>query len=178
MRDTRKAWMQDGGDVRPEEVAAVEGADEGLLVEAGASAASLRVGVRDHGLPEDVLADRVHDVQQDEQERDAAAGSGCFSTSAKPLPAFIGSCAGRRRPRALTRRVHDAVEAEVQQQDARPRSPSSTNGLHAQPEEALGERRAQRGPGRRADRDQREEPLALRAGVDLVRVGPELGDGR
>ena len=48
----------------------------------------------------------------------------------------------------------------------------------AQPEaeQAARQRGAERRPRRRADRDQREQPVALGARVDLVRVRPELRD--
>src|SRR5262245_44486661 len=45
-------------------------------------------------------------------------------------------------------------------------------------EEALGEGRAQRGARRRAHGYQREQSISIGAGIDLVRVGPELGDRR
>ena len=164
--------QRDRGEVREQEVSAVEGADERLAVERGVERL-LRVGARDHGLRQDELADRVHDVEGHEQQRDEPqVGALQHEREAVAgLHRLDGRTAG---PRPHPRRDH-AVEDEVHRQE-------HGGELHhqerAQPEAEQPAR--QRGPerraGRRPDRDQREQPVALGARVDLVRVRPELRD--
>ena len=171
--------QQHGDDVHPEEVAAVVRADVGVLVEGGVRGGEGR-GVLHHEVAQDVLADGVDDVQDDEQDRDEQDVA--VAEHERERVALLEGRLGRGGPgrggdRARAAPVHRHVEDEGEEQQPR-RQVQHQVRAHVGVEETPGGPGPDRAARGRADPDDGEEPVARVLRVDVVRVRPELGDDR
>ena len=158
--------------VHPELIAAGKRAEIRLLVEARVRSGE-RGGVPGQEARDQVLARRVHDVQQNDEHRDRPQIR-ASEDQLKP--------AGRRQRRLRPRvprltRIDDQVQPERHRQQDRRNLDDRLRG-ETEAEEMAGDVRSDRSARRHSDHDHRKEPVARRLVVDVVGVRPELRDER
>ena len=133
-----------------------------------------------HEVAQDVLADGVDDVQDDEQHRDEQDVA--VAEHERERVALLEGRLGRGGPgrggdRARAAPVHRHVEDEGEEQQPR-RQVQHQVRAHVGVEETPGGPGPDRAARGRADPDDGEEPVARVLRVDVVRVRPELRDDR